>query len=186
MPCRHTGRTGTTYNSHSIEKQNERKKGKNENNIYIRQSKREKRNIKMEETDCRAPLQGMRRCGRHYLTRTSWKKTKRKKHRYLIILVNRKISRTNQREKNRQIKAQSTLQVAAAVRVRVRVVYPQVLPASPPGTLLPCRSSPSCVRHISPAPRRQPIRNKHNRLVIHPRYTAHSMRLINNRRKEDK
>ena len=56
--------------------------------------------------------------------------------------------------------------------------YSHVLPASPPGTLLPRLSSPSCVRQLYPAPWHQTMRNEQSRFVIHPRHTTPSIRLI--------
>ena len=45
--------------------------------------------------------------------------------------------------------------------------HSQVLPLNPPGTLVPCLPSPSRVRQLPPVPRRQTIRNRQNRRVIH-------------------
>ena len=86
--------------------------------------------------------------------------------------------RTN--AKNRHAAEQSTLQVAAAVGgIRVALPCSPSAIKRPPGTLLPCRPSPSCVRQLCPTSGEDASDNtKHDqsRLAIHPPHTTHFVR----------
>ena len=151
-------------------KERKRKKTKI-NNTYLRKKTRKKQIERgYQNQKCCTTPQG------------TWQATNEEKEKKTPMLLKTECETKNQGKKQ-AIDAQSTLQVAAAVR-GTRSLLSQVLPSNSPSTMPPCLPSPSCVGSTMPHPRRQKVRNEQCRLVIHPRHSTPFIRILQIRKEE--